>query len=138
MREFKFITAYRNEIVFTYGHKKYVGKSFESHLEGEFRDSAKFHLNEAIIEGKLPSHLTGVIIEYLFEEKEYHMTWLCYFGTLPSESDEEIMGDIFGYILGDMPNISNSDIFFKIESKYLHQTLPKPVNNLRDWIFIRP
>lgn len=78
------------------------------------------------------------MIEYLFEEKVYNMKWICYFKALPSELDIETMWDIFGYVLGDMPNISNRDISFKTDVKYLHQTLPKPIDNLNDWVFLRP
>lgn len=138
MAELKYISEYSNEIIFIYGNKTYVGKPLQSNLAATFRDSGRYHLNQAIFQGDIPSNLEGVKIEYLFEEKEYHMIWLCYFNALPSEADEEIMWDIFGYILGDMPNISNSDICFKTDAKYLHQSIPKPIDNLFDWVFIRP
>ena len=138
MTELKFITECSNEIVFTYQNKKYLGKPVESDLADKCRDSGRYHVNEAIIQGDLPYHLEGVMIEYLFQEKEYHMKWICYFNALPSESDKETMWDIFGNILGDMPNISNRDILFKTDAKYLHQTLPKPIDNLLNWVFLRP
>lgn len=135
--ELKFISEYKNEIFFSYRNKKYIGIPFELSLASEFWSSGIYQLHQVIIEGKLPKNLEGVFIEYHFEEKSYHMKWICYFNSQPSESDEEIMSDIFGYVLADMPNISNKDIAFHTEEKYLHQPIPELITNFKDWIFFK-
>ena len=134
--EFKLISEFNKELFFSYRNMKFIGIPLEVSLASEFRSSAIFHLNEIIIQGELPGNLDGVLIEYRFEDKDYYMKWICYFDSQPSESEEEIMSGIFGYVTGDMPNISNKEIAFYFEEKYLHQSLPKISTSLNNWVYL--
>ena len=135
--ELKFVREVQNQVIFLYNKKIYIGIPHELDLASKFKDSAIYFLHQLIAQKDLPINLIGIKIDYLFEEKKYNLNWICYFDVSPSEDDQEILSDAFGNILGDMPNISNADIAFQCNEKYLNMPLPELLHDLNKWVYIK-
>ena len=135
--ELKFIREVQNEIIFLHNKKIYVGIPNELDLASKFKDSAIYYLHHLIAQKDLPKNLIGVKIDYLFEENNYNLSWICYFDVSHSEEDQDILSDVFGNVVGDMPDIRNTDVSFQCSEEYFDKPLPNLLHELNKWVYIK-